>query len=346
VVFRDFGELSRNTSRAFYRAVLGESFAAHTVVETRTVAQQQEKVAGDQDALQRYFGMAVNPLRPLVLRKLAAPPADERAAVAALAAARSALERAAPEHVRRLARYKKAYEQLILASQARALLQAGLTIRCQDFGLPRGDEATAEQGIARAYERLKATASQLAPLEAAFGVRVMSALQLLRFPPTPQRADDARAWLEEARTLFRPLALLGGLFDALAEIRPSRMVMGILGAHLAEGVAADPTPLRLVAEELERQLEELRNQLAGPPYPFDHTDADVTLQTFIFPAAPQSDMGELYELSETVLDRFFDVYFRLWGRLAWIGERLEAAQGLEPLAPLSSEPVPVSYEGQ
>lgn len=337
-LFRDFGQLSRDVSRAFYRAVLGDAFEAHALVESSSIAERQEKVVGDQDALERYFGAAVNPLRPLGLRKLAEPPADANAAFASLEAARGAVERAAPEHRRRLLRYQSACEQLILALKARALLQAKITIRCQDFGLPRGDEATAEQGVARAQERLQAAANQLAPLEAAFGTRAMSALQLLRFPDTAQRVEDAPAMREEVRTVFRPLAQLGGLFETTAEVRNLRAVIGILGANLGNAVDADATPLRASAQELEHRLGRMMDQLSGTPYPFDHNDAAVTLQTYVFPQAPLADIGQLYELSETVLDRFFEVYFRLWGRLARIGERLEAAVGLEPLAALGGDP--------
>jgi hypothetical protein len=66
-------------------------------------------------------------------------------------------------------------------------------------------------------------------------------------------------------------------------------------------------------------------------YPFEHTQAQMTLGEFAIVNVPGKDeLGPLLEVAYEAVDRLFRVYVRLVGRLAHLAELVENELGHPP----------------
>ncbi len=145
-----------------------------------------------------------------------------------------------------------------------------------------------------------------------------------------------------ASVLFRDFARLSKTVSldfyraalGLTELHGIQAEVGALGSQLQQAEQPDGLQWTLegALDRLCSQLAEIRRKLEGAPYPFDHADAETTLQSYIVPQMPDLGLGfDLYELGGYAIEHAYEVYFRLVGRLAFIAEQLERAAGLEPL---------------
>jgi hypothetical protein len=90
--------------------------------------------------------------------------------------------------------------------------------------------------------------------------------------------------------------------------------------------------VRLKMEDLRQILARLRRLLMDITYPFEHTQAQMTLGEFaIFNVPGKDELGPLLEVAYEAVDRLFRVYVRLVGRLAHLAELVENELGLPPL---------------
>jgi hypothetical protein len=85
------------------------------------------------------------------------------------------------------------------------------------------------------------------------------------------------------------------------------------------------------ADALGTDLHSVVSGLERIPYPFDHAEANMTVQRYLMPRTPSArDVGGLYEAADQYLDRIADLYPRVASRLAVMAERVEQLLGLPP----------------
>jgi hypothetical protein len=90
--------------------------------------------------------------------------------------------------------------------------------------------------------------------------------------------------------------------------------------------------VRLKMGDLQQLLARLRRLLSDIIYPFEHTQAQMTLGEFAIVNIPGKDeLGPLLDGAYEAVDRLFRVYARLVGRLAHLAESVENGLGLSPL---------------
>lgn len=332
VLFRDFAALSRSVTLDYYREVLGDAVRSDRLVAVEEVVTRQERSNQEGEALVRYFQDAVNVIRPVVISEAPSMPTAET-----LRAARREAESVLPEMVKGCERYQKSFSRMLAVRQAEAMRDAGFKVQPKDFDFPGADASAVQRARDTWSLRLQTAEAELAPRERVCGTRLLTALGLLHAEDTAAVAaqvDPGGELRAQVPRLLETAALLGGLFKPLREVHALRAEVVILGAQLDDH-EQDPqlqTRLRELEERLMKQLALLHRMLAGVDYPFDHADPDATLQTYAFPAPPAGlRLFDLYNLCEPVLERLYEVYFRVLGRLASVAEAVESAVGLEPL---------------
>src|SRR5262249_20905771 len=85
-------------------------------------------------------------------------------------------------------------------------------------------------------------------------------------------------------------------------------------------------------EGMSTRLSDIHEQLQGKPYPFDHADAKITLQEFVIPYIPEPmDLGGLVMATQHLVERLYMLQVRIFARLAYAAEKVEAVLGLPPL---------------
>jgi Zn-dependent protease with chaperone function len=332
-LFRDFTALARAVTLDYYREVLGDAVRSEKLVPVDEVVTRQERSSQESEALSRYFQEALSMLRPVTLSG-ASPVAREAGPAETLRAARQEAERSLPELARGSERYQKAFFRLISVRQAEALLEAGFKVQPGDFALPGSDPGAIRRARETTGARLRTADEDLSPHERACGTRLLSALQLLEDGSVAAQADPAGELRAQLPRLLETASLLGALFRQLRDLHATRAEVAVLVRQLEEHQQSPKLQegLRSREERLKAQLNSLHGLLAGVAYPFDHADSTVTLQSYAFMTPPDGQrLFDLYALSDQVLDRLYEVYYRLLGRLAWTAERAEAAVGLEPL---------------
>lgn len=330
VLFRDFDALARSVTLDYYREVLGEAVRPDRLVAVEEVVTRQERSNQEGEALARYFQDAVNVLRPVVISE-----ASTVATVETLCEARRQAELALPEMLKGCERYQKSFGRMLSVRQAEAMRDAGFKVQPKEFDLPGADASAIQRARDTWSLRLQTAEVELGPRERVCGSRLLTALGLLHREPVASSVDPGGDLRAQVPRLLETAALVGGLFKPLREIHALRAEAVILAAQL-ESHEQDPqlqTKLHELEERLMKQLTLLHRLLAGVDYPFDHADPTVTLQTYAFPAPPAGlRLFELYNLCEPLLERLYEVYFRVLGRLAYVAEKVESAVGLEPMA--------------
>ncbi len=331
----DFAALSRLVTRAHYCSVLGEAVRPEELISVARTVSQLDRSSSEREALHRFFQGQLGPLRPLVLGGIGPPATPEE-----LAALR---DRAAQLRSRRgssLETYGEAFDALIRSRQAEVLLELRLRFDAKALGLPKRDLAAVLAIQEDAHRKLRTATDALGPLEREDGVRLTRALGLLAVPEVAARVDPDRALREEVPRLLETAILLGSLFETGRELIEERAVLAALASKLEAYPEHDELGQRLreVIKILYEKLAFLATALDGVPYPFAHSYEHMTLADFVV-AWPQEDgdLEQLYEATQQTLDRFYEVYFRVAGRLAFIAQQLEEAVGLAPLPEVEGE---------
>jgi len=135
---------------------------------------------------------------------------------------------------------------------------------------------------------------------------------------------------EDAEEIARLLRVLGCFSDATAIILELRSEVSALEILLQNADnASDGTKwtqqARGLAASIEFSVKALLNRCGDVPYPFEHADGTVTLQTFLVQGAFHEDeVVRSFLRGRTVMDHFFQLYNRAIGRLAVHARAAEA----------------------
>ncbi len=340
VLFRDFQALSRKVSLDFYGANLGQDIDAGRLQPLEQMLAGQDAAEEEQKALGRFFQGAVHWLRMLSPEQPAAG-VDDRVpdvgrVLQTLEAAREALLAGRDQHRERLTRYDEADTELLHAAIARGMQEIGMTFDPQELSLAGAELSDILDLESRARERARQAEAEMAPMEQAALARLEAAVSLLRLPKLQAAERPDLAELRDHLPALRAAA--GGLSSVRDLLTQLRFELAAFG-NLASQLQHNPENEALLQAIQQRVLDlqgrlTLRDSLAEIAYPFEHADSEIHLGTYLVPALPDEDnLGEVYEAVQSAVGRAYNLYFRIMGRLALIGEQLEAELGLEQLEP-------------
>ncbi len=333
-LFHDFDELAATVSLDFYGANLGEAVTPESLRDLEEIQGRQAAAEEEGRSFGRFFQGIIHPLRPLDLAGAGSGAELDRESLRAeIEDARHVLRETSAAHRSQLPLYEEAQSDLVTALQAESLIEAGVSISPREFGLADSDLSTAMDKRAEARRRLKRLDGALGELEAAAARRLDRALDVFEAPELVDEAEagQRRGELSELRAAATAIRAEATRLDAL---RIDYLILGAVVGALQENNENAKLVERFqrLAEQLHENLMKLRESWKPVPYPFDHTDASMTLGQFIVPDTPDiNDVGSLYNLTQETLNRGFGVYHRVLGRLGRGAEEAEETLGLEPL---------------
>ena len=214
--------------------------------------------------------------------------------------------------------FEKAEESLVGLARAAELFQAGFRIRRKAFGLPRGLAALSDRQREASGRRDQALV-WLADFDMLSRRCLLSATaEHLNGAST---ADQTRT-----RRVLHALAAMGEHFPTLLKLR--RRVLA------QQAILQNLTPAsmgRTLVERLQRNSAELsdlssslRAAMSGVRYPFDHGAGRLSVATYATADSPDRRVVvRSYRSAEALLERLFDLYFRLVGHLCVIAIEAE-----------------------
>jgi hypothetical protein len=179
-----------------------------------------------------------------------------------------------------------------------------------------------------------AVIDELNSFEKLLRARMTGALQLLNVQSVVAKIDNGEDPRQTAERFIKTAHAVENQLTAVRDLQIAYQQLAVLVNRL-EGEENNEKlvrQVRLKMEDLRQILARLRRLLMDITYPFEHTQAQMTLGEFAIVNVPGKDeLGPLLEVAYEAVDRLFRVYVRLVGRLAHLAELVENELGLPPL---------------
>jgi Zn-dependent protease with chaperone function len=342
-LFRNYDDLARRATVAFYHEALGGQVRPENLVATCTLVEARGKKKQSYQALRRYCQDLVHPVRP-VYPMGGDVPKDPDICAERLLELRGKLSDVLPRAKAASEQYEKADDRMIAVARARVLRAAGERVDIKELDFKRGDESELQATITAAAQNKRAAELVLNEVLADAMLRMQIALSL----EPKAETDKAQAATEPAdeydiadapaagsNDLLRDaLTALGSSAQTAESLRQNFYLLGTLGPRLRDEGNSET----LIEEVLARSkyvcqdLAHIHGALRRTPYPYEHHDRNATLTGFVVPLIPTPEnIGDVYHAAEQALDSIYSLYMRIMSDLAQRAENIESDLGLPPL---------------
>jgi hypothetical protein len=332
-LFRDFDALSRECTARHYQMIVGEAFSPDRLRTVSEAVREVERRKAAHDALGRVLPGRASYLRTVPLPSvLPAAPLDLDLIESQRVLSRLRAEQQAgrAEHDERLALQDEALDRLRAAEAADLMLAAGFDLKFS----AHPPSAVAREALARAIAE---RGERIEQYDAICAERIVRCLALLEDDGFASALDDGAAMRDEVRRLHPIASKLGDrVWPAVSRlVEATYVLLTILEQY--EGNERNAALHKAVVRGVEPVLERIAELKAAVgtdlPYPFDHAEAGITLEAFVFPAPfDVDDVMAVVNAAQGAVSGLASVYFEVLSRLATAVERVEAALGLQPLA--------------
>jgi Zn-dependent protease with chaperone function len=312
VLFGEFEQVTRPATEAYYREECEISLQDVQLLPLGTMAADAEKKIAEEKCLADVF------CDLLSIRTLLFP---SEAAVGAAAGVDHEIVRQNKERQGLLAEPAKASlktlleadNRMVLAVQARALLQAGFTIKKAEFQLPSASEAGVQTAIDSARQQIATQTGLLAE-----SLQIISRRVELGIGALKEQAGSAEEFAE-AKRLLTALGCFAGNASTIVQLRDHVAALELLLQNW--GNAGSDTKLlntaRSTGASIQFSVTSLLQQVTGVRYPFEHAQGEIPLTTYLESCETHEEEAvRCFLRGQAVLGRFFSVYFRIMARLA------------------------------
>jgi len=329
ILFKDFCARAHRVSLDYYRGVFGKEVMPRNLVSVEAMVKSHDQEWEYSRALNRFSQGQFTVLRPigLPLNCLQAT-VDYNKIPPMLKSARELIISSAGDYDQRLKRFNSLEISIMEAFQNRALLDGGLHLSASEVKAIEKVFQEVEQG-----QRL-AVIDELNSFEKLLRARMTGALQLLNVQSVVAKIDNGEDPRQTAERFIKTAHAVENQLTAVRDLQIAYQQLAVLVNRL-EGEENNEKlvrQVRLKMEDLRQILARLRRLLMDITYPFEHTQAQMTLGEFAIVNVPGKDeLGPLLEVAYEAVDRLFRVYVRLVGRLAHLAELVENELGLPPL---------------
>ena len=329
ILFKDFSARAHRVSLDYYRGIFGKEVMPKNLVSVEAMVKSHDEEWEYARALNRFFQGQFTVLRPIGLPQNCIRAAVDYSKIPSmLKSARELIMTSAGEYDQRLKRFNSLEIRIMEAFQNRALLDGGLHLSAPEVKAMEEVFQEVEQG-----QRL-AVIDELNSFEKLLRDRMAGALQLLNVQSVVAKIDNGEDPKQTAERFIKTAHAVENQLTAVRDLQIAYQQLAVLVNHL-EGKDDDEKLLRQVRlkmEDLRQILARLRRLLMDITYPFEHTQAQMTLGEFAIVNVPGTDeLGPLLHGAYEAVDRLFRVYVRLVGRLAHLAELVENGLGHPPL---------------
>jgi hypothetical protein len=299
------------------------------LVSVDAVVKSQDEEWEYSKALNRFCQGHFNFLQPLGLPAgPVKPPLDPNKTLQAVKAARQSILVSKERYGGMLKNLNDLEERILEAFQISALLDADLHV-----------STAAVDGMETTFQAVQdgkrlTILEDLRQFEELILTRITGTLQLLCLAKVASRVENSEALRQEAEHYLTSANELEPQLQALRDLYISYQQLAVLVDQLDSNDDNEKLVRRIRQrmQDLRRELGNLRNRLRHTPYPFEHSQVNMTLGEFVVGAIPANDdLGAILDAAHGAFDRLPRVYARLVGRLAHVAEMVEQAVGLAPL---------------
>ena len=323
-LFADFDQTAERLSRHFYGSQIEFDISKCAVVENRVYSLAVKKREQGFTACERFFGGHFTIARPLrfspeeidAMRR-GIPPAND-----GVRPWRRQMNEWLEHRAEIFERFERAEEDLLRIGRASELFLAGFRIRRKAFALPRNLAALSERQKTAADNRDSALVHLIA-FDRIARCRIGAGLASFM----ADRGEEAARDRHQTRRVLRALAAMETVMPKLQRLRRRTLAQAALLQNL-RAVAVNRgvvDRLQRNAAELSDLVQAIRSPLQRVPYPFEHAAQKISVAEFSTARFPQLQaITQSYRTAEVMLQRLFDLYFRLVGHLCSVTEAAEA----------------------
>jgi Zn-dependent protease with chaperone function len=322
-LFADFAATARRTTLAWYQAQIGPQVKPEALVPTAALLADADRERAARRAFDDFVGPALSLERPLAfspesLNTTTADPVE-------LAALR---DRAAAELLRLrepLLRRQPEWDQTELdtfnAWTAGRLIAHQIKVTPKTFGLAESSAAAAARRAKECAERTGRLAAEFQPATAQFVAWLAATVALARQRPP---ADAEAAELVRLAGVFAALAPAAARFPQFGrEVRLFSVL--VANARALSGSSAFGMIVSTTRKKLREELDALLAATAAVPYPFSSGNEPPTSVAEHLRRTYATGPTEIEAQAYAAMQEFAPLYFRLAGRLVWLGRKIPAA---------------------
>ncbi len=333
-VFENFEAMCKAASLIYYREVLGPEISSANLVSTDELVRAQSRSDAEQQSISEYLGHAIYTSRPFLPTDAQVPATSNPSeTLRRLKEARRSISAASSKIHAAFEHYDAANESLAQSAGAMLCCHGKVKFAPKDFGVSHRTEKAAIEKRDTAQRERDAAAKTLQAYEKTLQKRLYSAIQLLQVPQVAKRVSRPKELYTEATRLVETCVALRLPFDGFVEFCESCGMLELATA-LSVNDPENTVFSRAVVTRADRMVEymrDCRDGLDSTDYPFAHCDGAVSIGRYLVRQLPPScDIVSVLHDASVLIGNLGALYSRIFGRLAHIALRVEAAVGLKP----------------
>jgi hypothetical protein len=228
-----------------------------------------------------------------------------------------------------------AEESLLMAGEARSLLDVGLSVKAADFQLRSGREDDVDDKLNRSRTAFENLGARMLEFESAAEQRLSYALQLLHLKAVWSKIDGGEALHLEVQRIFPDAQFISSQMAEVPVLRLLYRRLGVLCSRI-KGRRIQRALFESIAGQMQKlhaRLKAIQRSLGDRYYPFDHAVADKTLKQYALPVVPdEHDLFGLVYVTQHLFESLAGLQMRLFAQLTHAAEKVETAVGLPQLA--------------
>jgi hypothetical protein len=340
-VFCNYAATARIASLIYYHEVLGSGVRPEHLAATADLRAHRRKTQEEGRTFHRYFQGMFIPLIPLEIpeqpiESAADPPAEAQR----LIESRERFSGYAASARAERRKFLKTYGRYLQALRGREFIAAGLRIDATSFGLKSPTPESARQTVDGLERELSESAALLKGFGETACARLVTGLRLWLHPNARNNLSEPACTPTDVEKYYRTLARLSWGASMFNDLRRDFFtLMGLLeiarGKDIPEGLVSR---IQSAVAVCSRHLKTIHSAYQWEPYPFEHSEGNITVAGYLMRQAPfKDDIAEVAKAAQDTLDHFDALYERLLGRLAIVAEQLETLLHMPALSEPSEE---------
>ncbi|MFK7779201.1 MAG: M48 family metallopeptidase [Gimesia sp.] len=342
ILLSDFSREAKFVTRDFYLSVFGKAIPKEELHSVDELLIRQGEDEKSYQAVQRYYQGAVYPNRPLLFSEHTIQvPVDAKQCAQELKSCREKILKHRLKYKSFVDEFSEYESKSLDVSVSGLALRANLNLDGEDKFLKSltslNKVANANTVIARKKGELRL---DLEKFESLLVKRLERALQLFLVPKVKANIPDAEEWESDLRNLLLTLQVTNSQITSLWELHMTCSSFQVLLQYF-EQKRNDETYCQIVITEmgkLETLIDSIKSRFKRYSYPFEHTQADISIAEYALSRTPESnDPGDLLSAAEMLFENLMALKQRALGKLCLLAEQVEALVGLEILPDDASE---------
>ncbi|MCJ8330903.1 MAG: M48 family metalloprotease [Lentisphaeria bacterium] len=350
ILLTDMYKLSRTLTIQLYKNALGDEFKDDKLIPVERIIRNKKAYKNTFDASKRFFYKTLTGLYDFELNIDNPETVNFLAERKNLIANRESLKSSHEKNQKLVEDMYKLEDQAINIHYAMKLRDAGYRINSNEFDVKSVNKKGLKKELEQADTKLQDFQKEYREIADQHTARVFSSLRILQTTDFNDISENS-GFINELNVIWPIFEMLNRKMKEIRELNRE------FQAHVLLFENCHANPIESAFRHFERestriykQFKEFRNEFKEIPYPFDHNFKTLKISKFLFEKFPAKDeqLGIL-EAGSEIIDNYYTLYFRLWGRLAEIAEFVELELGLQPVWEeddfiLENRPQPLSDE--